>query len=192
MNKLFLQLLCCLLAVAACSSATPAGPSVPGTVQAGRLTEEFGSPIPADSAQAAVIEGFREAWVLWDQSSEDQRLAAPVTDYVTGKALTSNLEYVISNEKRQDVVPGGADRFFKTTVTALSASAATVSTCDDASEFHVIYKRTGKIDNAYEATSPSEQYLFEIFTMTRRSGHWAISSISIVQLPDHRADQCQP
>ena len=192
MNRLFLQLSCCLLAVAACSSAAPAGLSVPGTVQVGPLAETFDSPVPHGSAPAGVIESFREAWVLWDQSSEDQRLAAPVTDYVTGKALTSNLDAVISTEKRQDLVPSGADRFFKTTVTAHSASAATVSTCDDGSKFHVVFKRTGKIDQAYQATSPSQQYLFEIFTMIRQKGHWAISAVSIVQSPDHRADQCQP
>lgn len=192
MSRLFLASLCCSLAVAACGSAAPAGPSVPGTVQVGRLAEKFDSPIPSDPAQAAVIESFREAWVLWDQSSEDQRLTAPVTVYVTGKALTSNLDAVISSEKRQDILPSGADRFFKTTVTALAASTATVSTCDDASKFHVIYKRTGQIDPAYEVTSPSQQYLFEIFTMIRHAGHWAMSAVTVVQSPDHRADRCQP
>jgi hypothetical protein len=73
-----------LVMVPACSSGRPAGHGgirVGGVVHVGRYTQVFTSPLPADPALAAVVEGFREGWVLWDKSQNARRLVPPVRAY---------------------------------------------------------------------------------------------------------------
>src|SRR5215468_8914231 len=80
-----------LLLLSACGSGKPAGQSavrVASVVRVGPYTQAFAGPLPANPAQAAVVEGFREGEVLWDKSQNAQHLVPPVRDYVTGQALT--------------------------------------------------------------------------------------------------------
>src|SRR5260370_38355641 len=79
------------LMLSACSSGKPASHSavrVGSVVHIGRYTQVFASPLPANPAEAGVVEGFREGWVLWDKSQIARRLVPPVGDYVTGQGLT--------------------------------------------------------------------------------------------------------
>src|SRR5690348_12082737 len=62
----------------ASSSQSPAAPKEPGparvttqTVRIGRFTQVFDAPLPADPAQASVVEGFRTAMNLWVKSQEN-------------------------------------------------------------------------------------------------------------------------
>jgi archaellum component FlaF (FlaF/FlaG flagellin family) len=146
--------------------------------------------VPTNPAQASVIEGFREAEVLWNKSEQAWRLVAPVTRFVIGDAL-SHLNAAIANDKQQGIVIVGTDEFFMTKVTNLSASSATVTTCDNGSKITGMKKATGQIDNAY-AASPDQAYLLETWNMVQNSGNWAISSFSVISLPDRRAQPCQP
>jgi hypothetical protein len=80
---------------------------------------------------------------------------------------------------------------FKTRVTALSARSATVSTCDDGSNFREKNRRTGRIDKQFTA-SPDQEYMFETWRMVQLSGHWAITAFSLASLPAPAAQPCQP
>lgn len=153
------------LLVPACGSASPA-PVTTLTVRVGGYTQVFGTPLPADPAQASVIEGFRTAMILWDKSQETTVLVSPV-------------------------VIAGADRFFKTRAVAVSATSATITTCDDGSKFEEVNPGTGVPDPVYSATA-NQRYLFETWQMTRLGGHWAISDVTPVTLPGSRAKPCQP
>ena len=137
-----------------------------------------------------MVDGFREAQVLWVKSAEAWHLVAPVTQFVVGVDL-SNLNRAIAYDKQRGVVAAGTDQFFMTKVTSLGVNSATVSTCDNASKFKFIFKATGHIDKA-DAAPPNQAYLFENWGMIRQSGHWAISSVSVIMLPDPRAQPCQP
>jgi hypothetical protein len=157
----------------------------------GRLTEIFETPLPADSAQASVIEGFRAGEILWDTSQEEQKLVSPVTRDVTGAALTA-LKVTLTRELIPgQIVPAGIDRNFKTRVTALSGASATVTTCDDGSKFYEVNPRTGVVNTAFNAT-PDQDYIFVTWQMTRLDGHWAVSEVSPVYLPNALAKPCQP
>jgi hypothetical protein len=171
------------------SSASESGASAE-SVRVGPYTEVFASPLPANAAQAEVIEGFREAELLWDKSELAQRLVPPVTAYVTGDAL-AHLTTALRFEKQQDLVPAGTDRFFMTRVTAIIGRSATVATCDDGSKFEEENPRTGVVDAAY-APQPDQAYLFETWHMVQLSGHWAITTFSLATLPDPSATPCQP
>jgi hypothetical protein len=160
------------------------------TVRVGRFTQVFDASLPADPAQASVIEGFRTGLVLWDKSQETMALVSPVTAYVTGSALR-NLGITLSDEKSQKVVIAGTDRIFDTRVAGLSGTSATITTCDDGSRFEEVNPGTGVPDPAYNAPA-DKQYLFETWQMVSRGGHWAISVVSPVTLPDSRAKPCQP
>jgi len=200
------MLVICGLLVSACNSGSPTppkssgGPAAPEkasparvttqTVHIGRYTQIFDTPLPADPAQASVVKGFRTAMILWDKSQQALRLVSPVTAYVTGGAL-HNLKASLDNAKAAEVVPAGADRFFKTRVTVISGTSATITTCDDGSKFEEVNPSTGVPDPAYSAPA-NQQYLFETWQMIRLGGHWAISGISPVTLPDSRAKPCQP
>lgn len=179
--------------LAACSSGTSAGSGVlrvADVVRVGPYTQEFAGPLPAGAAQASVIEGFREAQVLWEKSENTGRLVAPVRDYVAGAALT-HLTSATSADKSHDVVPAGTDRFFQTRVTALTSTGATITTCDDGSKFEQVNPHTGKVAAGYLPT-PGEQYLFETWRMGLLDGRWAITGFSIAVLPSRAAEQCQP
>jgi hypothetical protein len=175
------------------SSGSPtAAKTTTESVRVGHLTEVFDTPLPADSAQASVVEGFRVGLILWDKSQEEQRLVSPVTSDVTGAALT-NLKKSLTQELTpgQQIVPAGIDRDFKTRVTALSGDSATVTTCDDGSKFDDVNPDTGVVNTAYNAT-PDQEYIFVTWQMTRLEGHWAISRVSPVTLPNALAKPCQP
>jgi hypothetical protein len=162
-----------------------------GSVRVGRLTEIFDGPLPADSAQASVIEGFRAGLILFDKSQEELRLVSPVTSDVTGAALTNLKKSLTQALIPEHIVPAGIDRNFKTRVSALSGASATVTTCDDGSKFDEVNPDTGVVNTAYSAT-PDEEYIFVTWQMTRLDGHWAISVITPVTLPNPLAKPCQP
>jgi hypothetical protein len=180
----------------ASGSGSPGSPAVAKvtteSVRVGRLTEIFATPLPADSAQASVVEAFRMGEVLWDQSDEEQKVVSPTTSYVTGAALT-NLKASIKGELTpgEQVVPAGVDRNFKTQVTALSGSSATVTTCDDGSKYEAVNPSTGVVNQGYSATADQE-YIFVRWQMSRLDGHWAISKVTTALLPSALAKPCQP
>jgi hypothetical protein len=201
-------LMCGLLA-SACSSPSPVAaeksssqsPTAPKkaspvrdttqTVRIGRYTQVFDAPLPADPAQAGVVEGFRMGMILWTKSQESMMLVPPVTTYITGAAL-SGLRDSLVRLKADTVVPAGADRFFRTSAAVTSATSATISTCDDGSKTEAVNPSTGVPDPAYSPAA-GQQYMFETWPMTRLGGHWAISAPpSLVMLPDSRAKPCQP
>jgi hypothetical protein len=178
-----------LLSGAVAANAATASGS-PATVRIGRFTEEFAGSVPSRAAQGRVIDGFRQAQILWDKSEEAWRLVSPVTQFVIGDAL-SHLDTAIKFDKQQGVVLAGTDEFFKTTVTRLRANSATVTTCDNGSKITGVIVLTGKVDT--EFSTPSDQaYALEYWSMVQRAGHWAISSFSLIFLPDSRAKPCQP
>jgi hypothetical protein len=164
--------------------------SSPTKVHVGRFTEEFAGSVPANPAQARVIDGFREAEVLWDKSEVASSLVPPVTQFVIGVAL-SHLNRALAFDKQQGLIIGGTDEFFMTRVSRVSANSATVTTCDNGSKVTGVYVATGKVDSAMNA--PADQaYMFETWNMARHSGHWAISSFTLTSLPSARAKPCQP
>src|SRR3984957_15673606 len=180
-------------AVSPSSAVSPTAATVATeSVRVGRLTEIFDGPLPADPAQASVVEGFRAALIVWDKSQEEQKLVSPVTSDVTGAALT-NLKESLTQELApgRQIVPAGVDRNFKTRVTALSGASATVTTCDDGSKFDEVNPGTGVVNTAYSAT-PDQEYIFVTWQMTRLDGHWAISVVTPVYLPNALAKPCQP
>ncbi len=181
------------LLLPACSSGGPAGHGavrVGSVVHIGPYTEEFASPLPANPAQAGVVEGFREGQILWDKSGYAWRLVAPVREYVTGQALT-HLEAAVKAGKAGDVVPAGTDRFFMTRVTAITGRNAVLATCDDGSRFKEVNPHTGKVDVSF-LPLPGQEYLFGTWRMVRLGGHWAISAFSLALLPSRSAEPCQP
>ena len=189
-------LVMCALPVSACSSGSPAPRKAATahvttqTVRIGRYTQVFDTPLPVDPAQASVVEGFRAAIVLWDKSQEELTLVPPVTAHVTGRAL-GNLKASLVSMQDDKVVPGGADRFFKTTAAIASGASATITTCDDGSKLEEVNPGTGVADPALDAPA-NQQYLFETWQMTKIGGQWAVSAVSPVTLPDSRAEPCQP
>jgi hypothetical protein len=190
-------LMMCGLLVPACSSQSPAAPKdtsparvTTETVRIGRFTQIFDTPLPADPAQASVVKGFRTAMIVWDKSQENLMLVPPVLAYVTGSALRG-LKASLVRTKADEVVPGGADRFFKTRAAVISGTSARITTCDDGSRFEEVNPGTGVPDPAYSARA-DQQYIFETWQMIRLSGHWAISAVSPVTLPGSRAKPCQP
>ena len=190
-------LLMCGLLVSACSSESSAAPKKASparvtteTVRVGRFTQIFDTSLPADPAQASVVEGFRTAMILWDKSQENLMLVSPVTAYVSGSALRG-LKASLVRTKADQVVPGGADRLFKTRVAVISGTSATITTCDDGSKFEEVNPGTGVPDPAYSAPA-NQQYLFETWQMIRLSGHWAISDVSPVTLPTPARNPASP
>lgn len=190
------------IAIAAVAAAVVAAAGVTGgilatrtgstteAVRVGRVTQVFDASLPANPARANVVEGFRTAVILYDKSQENLTLVSPVTAYFTGSAL-GKVKSFLASSKTGDVIFGGTSRFFKTRVAALSGSTATITTCDDVSNLKEVNPNTGAPDPAYNA-APNLQYYFEIWKMVRLGGHWAVSAITPVTLPDSRAEPCQP
>ena len=176
------------------SSAAPA-PTATGpatySVRTGLLTEEFTTPLPTDPAQAQVVAGFREGMTLWNKSQENFGLVAPVTSYVTGSAL-AGLKKSITVFGQMEEVPAGVDRLFRTQVTALSSTAATITTCDDGSKFVEQNPRTGAVDPSFEHQPADEVYAFETWGMTRLDGRWAITSITPASPGSPAEKSCLP
>lgn len=175
-----------------CSSGSPAAAAKTTTesVHIGRLTEIFATPLPANPAQASVVEGFRAATILWDKSQEDLELVSPVTADVTGPAIT-NLKDSLNAIISQQIVPAGTDRYFMTRVSMLEGNSATISTCDDGSKFKEVNPNTGVVDRAWNPTV-STAYGYVAWQMTRVGGHWAISGVTAESLPNSLAKPCQP
>jgi hypothetical protein len=94
---LIIPVLMCGLLVAACSSESPATPKKTSpapvttkTVRVGRYTQIFDTSLPADPAQASVVEGFRTGMILWDKSQENLMLvscAARIIDWAADLRL---------------------------------------------------------------------------------------------------------
>lgn len=182
-----------LFVLSACGSGEPANHTaarVASVVHVGPYTQVFAGPLPANPAQADVVEGFREGQVLWSQSENAQHLVSPVRDYVTGQAL-AHLTSAMKANKANDLVPAGVDRFFMTRITAISGRNATLVTCDDGSKFQEENPRTGKVNLTFDPT-PGQSYLFETWRMVQLSGHWAITALSAAPLPSRSAEPCQP
>jgi hypothetical protein len=150
----------------------------------------FATPLPADPAQASVIEGFRKAQILWNKSENAWHLVPPVTEYVTGRALF-HLLAAITASKARHLVPAGTDRLFSTRVTGITGRKATVATCDDGSKHKEENARTGRVDTAF-APQANQEYIFETWHMIMLSGHWAITDFTLAILPNPRAEPCQP
>lgn len=172
----------------ASTSASLAARAPAMTNRIGPETLVFDTPLPADPGQAQVMKDFREGQILWVSSQTRHHLAAPVTDYVTGQALT-HLEASITAAKAQDLVPAGTDRLFKIRITAVTGHNAIVSSCDDGSRYTAENRRTGQ---TIGFAPPGQAYTFETWQMIRQSGHWAVTTFSLVSLPDPHAKQCQP
>jgi hypothetical protein len=182
-----------LLILSACSSGKPASTAavrVGNVVHVGPYTQVFASPLPANPAQADVVESFRQAQVLWEKSANAQHLVPSVRDYVTGQAL-AHLAVAVKAAKARNLVPAGVDRFFMTSVTAITGHNAIIATCDDGSKFTQENPRTGKVDASF-LPSPGLEYLFETWRMVQLSGHWAIAAFSLATLPSRSAEPCQP
>lgn len=152
------------------------------------LSEVFATPLPSDPAKAKIIEDFRESQILWDRSTEELTIVAPTTEYVTGQALASLRTAVTSGAKDQ-VALAGTDRLFDTRVTSAAADSATVTSCDDGGKAYLEDLATReKIP-----TDPSApQRLLVIWKMAPASGHWTLTSLTVVSPPDPRAKVCQP
>ena len=178
--------------MSACGSAAPAASTglVPASVHFSRYTQEFAGSLPASPVKAAVVEGFREGEVVWVKSQIAWRLVSPARSYVTGQALTRLLT-AVKDDKAHDIAPAGVDRLFMTRVTAVSRHDATVTTCDDESNFEQANPRTGKVGASF-ATPPQQNYILETWRMVQRGGHWAITAVSVAFLPSHNALVCQP
>ncbi len=175
---------------AARPTSSPPASGSPVSIRIGPYTQVFATPLPADPAQASVIEGFRKAQILWEKSENVWHLVPPVREYVTGRALY-HLLAAMTSYKARHVVPAGTDRFFNTRVTGITNRTATVATCDDGSKFKVENPRTGRVDTA-AAPQANQKYLFETWRMARLAGHWAITDFTLAILPNPRAEPCQP
>jgi hypothetical protein len=175
----------------ATTTAAPSTSSSTYSVRTGLLTEEFATPLPTDPAQAQVVAGFREGMILWDKSQENFGLVAPVTSYVTGSAL-SNLKTSLTNFAQAEDVPAGVDRLFRTQVTALGSTVATITTCDDGSKYVEQNPRTGVVNPSSEHLPTDEVYVFVTWGMTWLDGHWAIKSVTVAPLGSAAAKPCLP
>jgi hypothetical protein len=173
-----------------CGSGGQAAKPTTESVRVGRLTEIFDTSLPANPAQASVIQGFRADTIAWDKSQEDLSLLPTIGADVTGAAMT-NLDNATNEMVSQHIVPAGTDRYFKTRVSMLKGDNATIETCDDGSKFVEVNPATGAVDAAFTA-KPDQQYLSITWQMTDLNGHWAISSVSVASLPSALAKPCQP
>ena len=172
------------------TSPAPAASTSAAVLHAGAQTLIFETPLPSDSVQAAVIRDFRMAQVLWVRSDTAHRLVAPIRSYLTGTEL-HRFGGSIRQFKMTGDVPAGTDRMFQTRATVLSGHRADVSTCDDTSGYRAKNLASGELDSRVTAP-PDQQYLYEIWRMTRLGAHWAIDKVTPVMLPDPRAKPCQP
>jgi hypothetical protein len=177
---------------AATAAAGTLVPSAAARIRVGHFefVQEFAASMAAVPGQVAVLERFREAQILWENSALAGRLVAPVSQYVTGQAL-DHLSAAISFAASKDSAPAGTDRMFMTRVTSFSASAATVTTCDDGSKYESIDRTTGKVIPSLVA-APDQQYLLEAWHLVMTGGGWAISSFTVTSLPSPSAQACQP
>jgi len=137
------------------------------------------------------MEDFRQGFLLYDKSQEKFALVPPVTSWVTGSALT-DLKKSLTTLAQEQLVPAGVDRLFRTSVTAVSGSSATITTCDDGSKYNEQNPRTHVVNPSSVNLPLSEQYIFITWGMTRADGHWAINSITIASSSSAAAKSCLP
>lgn len=163
----------------------------PGTVRMGQFTEIFGTPLPSGAAEVKVAADFREAMVLWDVSQVKRALVPPVTSYVTGAALTA-LKTTLRTFNKQNLIPAGTDRLFKTDIVAVTSPTATIISCDDGSKFTEINPVTHAVDPSFENMPLDNQYVYVTWNMSLQAGHWAITSITALSPPAAAAKQCLP
>jgi hypothetical protein len=168
------------------SSSAVAASATASSVRIRLLTEVFATALPTDPAKAKVIQEFRESQILWDQSSEELRIVAPATEYITGAAL-GYLRAAVTSGAKDDVALGGTDRLYDTSVTSLKGNNATVVSCDDGSRTNMVDLATGqKIPN-----DPTGSLIVYVsWQMAQVSGHWAITSLDVIYPPDPRASAC--
>jgi hypothetical protein len=159
----------------------------PDAVAINAFTQLFGTPLPANPAAARVMASFREAMVLWDESTGNLFLAPSVTEYVVGDART-HLNAVLATEKKDNYLPAGTDRFWNSKVTAITTDSATLATCDDGTKYVQENPNTGE---TLPPAPPDRQYLFETWNLVPLDGHWAITSFTLVFSPDSRAAACK-
>jgi hypothetical protein len=174
-------------AAASPAASTPAGAS-PLAVHIGRYTQEFATPLPANPAQAKVIEGFRETQILWDRSLSAWHPVAPVTGYVTGNALVT-LQQAMQYNRKYDLKIAGMDRFYSIRVSGITGRRATVTSCDDARKLMEVDARTGRV--VPQTVPPDKAYLFEIWHMVELSGHWGLASVRPYPEPSPQAELCR-
>jgi hypothetical protein len=180
-----------LIALTACSSGSPSpgatgGPPLTVHVSS-KYTEEFATPVPAGSTQAAVISGWRESQVIWDQATITLHKPATTTEYITKNAL-GTLDKAVQGLTEANLVPVGTDRFFDTKITSMATNSATVTSCDDGSRYEMDDRTTGKQQSP---TPLSQDYLYVVFDMIPLDGRWALSSLTVVENPDKRAKACE-
>lgn len=170
---------------AASTAAGPAGVTA-GSVRIGPVTEEFATALPADTAQARVIEGWRASQVYWEQSVQAWRVVASASAYVTGNALKT-LHSAVATDVAYHVILTGTNRLYRTSVTSLTADGATVSSCDDGSKVIDENPSTGK---KYQNQAGAVLTFFVIWQLVPAAGHWAITSYTLVPAPDPRERVC--
>ena len=175
-------------AAASPAASSPAG-APPVAVRIGRYTQEFATPLPADPAQARVVEGFQQTQILWDRSLSAWHLVAPVTGYVTGKALVT-LHQAIQWNRKYNLKIAGMDRFYSIRVTGITGRRATVTSCDDARKLMEVDASTGRVV-PQTVSPPDKAYLFEIWHMVELSGHWGLASVRPYPEPSPQAELCR-
>jgi len=175
-------------AAASPTASTPAD-APPLAVHIGRYTQEFATPLPANPAQARVIEGFRETQILWDRSLSAWHPVAPVTGYVTGNALVT-LQQAMQYNRKYDLKIAGMDRFYSIRVSGITGRRATVTSCDDARKLMEVDARTGRVV-PQTVSPPDKAYLFEIWYMVELSGHWGLASVKPYVEPSPQAELCR-
>jgi hypothetical protein len=169
------------------STPTAASTATPGTVVTGLLTLRFDSPLPADPARAKVIAGFRQASILLDESEQAARLAPGTASYLTGSMLSS-LEDDLSVESQDGKVPAGDLAYYLTQVTHINGAIATLTTCEDNSQYVEEYASTKALAGG---SGPATQlYPFLTITMTLLAGHWAVAGVEAANQPAGAEQPC--
>ena len=161
--------------------------ATPGTVVTGLLTLKFDTAVPVNPAQASVVTGFRKASILLSESEQAFQLVPGTTSYLTGGVLAS-LEYQLSTEKQDGKVPAGELTYYLTRVTQAGDAIATVTTCEDNSQYVEDYAR----DKAFaDGAGPATQlYPFVTITMTLLAGHWAVAGVQEANQPAAAEQPC--
>jgi hypothetical protein len=159
------------------------------TVRIGPYAQEFGTPLPADAAQALVIASFRDSQVLWFQSLLAGHALPLLSDYVVGTAFADFLK-AAHGGNTGGMEPSGRDLLFDIRVTGLSKNDAAVATCDYDAHTTSSYRTTGKLVPG-SAPPSTQDYRSQTWHLVRESKHWALASFSIALLPSPAARQCE-
>jgi hypothetical protein len=158
-------------------------------VQIGPYAQEFGTPLPADAAQAEIIASFRDSQVLWFQSIFAEHALPLLKQYVVGTAFADFLKAVRATNGG-GIEPSGRDLLFDIHVTGLSKNEAAVATCDYHAHTASLYRTTGKLVPG-STPSSTQDYQSQTWHLVRESKHWALASFSVALLPSPAARQCE-